>query len=140
MLIGEFITPIGEKNRIALPKKLRAELSDELIVTRGYEHCLIVVDQSSWLALIAEIDKNPLFSLTVRDTKRFLLGGAFTLRLDKQGRFVIPEGLMQYARIGQNVTFVGVGNWVEVWDQDRWQQKVDYLAENSADIADRLGA
>lgn len=139
MLIGEFITPIGEKNRIALPKKLRAELSDELIVTRGYEHCLIVVDQSRWLALIAEIDKNPLFSLTVRDTKRFLLGGAFTLRLDKQGRFVIPEGLMQYARIVQNVTVVGVGNWVEVWDQDRWQQKVDYLAENSADIADRLG-
>ena len=138
MLIGEFITPIGEKNRIALPKKLRDELSDELIVTRGYEHCLIVVDQARWLALVAEIDKNPLFSLTVRDTKRFLLGGAYTLRLDKQGRFVVPEGLMQYAGIRESVTWVGVGNWIEIWDTGKWTQKLDYLAENSTDIADRL--
>lgn len=138
MLIGEYQSPLGEKNRVALPKKFRLQMSDNLIITRGYEHCLIIVDQARWLNLITEINRSPLLSLSVRDTKRFLLGGAYDLELDKQGRFVIPEALTQYARIESNLVFVGVGEWMEIWEQDTWQQKLDYLAENSADIAERL--
>jgi MraZ protein len=140
MLIGEFASPLGDKNRVALPKKLRDELQTELIITRGYEACLLVVDYQRWQALTAEINKHPLLNLSVRDTKRFLLGGAFELTLDAQGRFVIPEGLITYAGIDKEVVFIGVGEWIEIWDMQRWQAKLKDLSQNSADIADRLSS
>ncbi len=138
MLIGEFASPLGDKNRVALPKKLRDDLQTELVVTRGYEECLLIVDVQRWQTLIAEVNKRPLLSLSVRDTKRFLLGGAFTISLDNQGRFVIPESLMTFAHIESEVVFIGVGEWIEIWDKQRWQHKLTELSQNSADIADRL--
>ncbi len=138
MLIGEYSSPLGEKNRIALPKRLRDTLGEELIITRGYERCLILVDEPRWESLISEIGRYPLLSLSLRDTKRFLLGGAFRVNADKQGRFVIPEGLISYARIELNVTMIGVGEWAEIWDSEVWKLKLDQLANKSADIAERL--
>lgn len=138
MLLGEYISPLGEKNRIALPKRLRGSLAGELIITRGYERSLIIVDKPRWHILLEEINKHSLLNLSVRDTKRFLLGGGFEVIPDRQGRFVIPEALIGYAHIENSITFVGVGEWLEIWSTERWQEKLAYLAENSADIADRL--
>lgn len=138
MLIGEYASPLGEKNRVALPKKLRDELNGSCILTRGYEGCLLLLDAKRWTNLIDQINQKPLLQLNVRDTKRFLLGGASDINLDQQGRFVIPEALIQYAQLGQSLVFLGVGEWVEIWSAERWQMKLDYLAANSADIADRL--
>ncbi len=140
MLIGEYSSPLGEKNRLALPKRLRDELNDQLVITRGYERCLILVDQARWQALITDINSRPLLNLTVRDTKRYLLGGAQTLELDKQGRFVLPESLLEFAHIGTEVTFVAVGEWIEIWDKEKWQAKLNYLSEHAADVADKLAS
>ena len=40
MLLGEVVYKVGQKHRLALPKKFRQILGDRLIVTRGYEGCL----------------------------------------------------------------------------------------------------
>lgn len=138
ILIGEYFTPLGEKNRVAVPKKIRSALGENLIITRGYEQSLILVDRQRWQELVNEINRRPLLDLSVRDTKRFLLGGAYELKLDSQGRFVIPEALCEYAGISEQVTFLGAGEWVEIWDSSRWQTKLDYLGQHAADIADRL--
>lgn len=138
MTIGEFISPLGDKNRIALPKKLRSALGESLVLTRGYERSLILVDQTRWQNLLSVINQQPLLALDVRDTKRFLLGGAFELDLDNQSRFVIPEALIQYAGIGDQVVFLGLGEWVEIWDQQRWQEHLHKLSSNAGEIADRL--
>lgn len=139
MLIGEFLSPLGDKNRIALPKKLRDQIEEEVVITRGYERCLLMVDQRRWEHLINEINRNSLLSLSVRDTKRFLLGGAYEIELDAQGRFVIPEALMKYAKISTEISFVGVGEWIEIWDATRWQEKLNYLSDNASDLAEKLG-
>ncbi len=140
MLIGEYYTQLGEKNRIALPKKLRDEFSGKVYLTRGYERCLLLVDTSRWKNLMDEINKRPLLSLNVRDTKRYILGGAVEIEYDTQGRFVLPEALKVFAGIEDNVTFLGVGEWVEIWDENKWQAKLELLSENVSDIADRLSS
>jgi MraZ protein len=138
MLIGEYSIQIGDKNRVALPKKLRDELKGEIIMTRGYEKCLIMVDKVRWMDLISEINKNPLLNLNVRDTKRYLIGGAVEVEYDNQGRFVIPESLKEFSEIRDKVTFIGVGEWIEIWDESKWINKLKDLSENVSDIADRL--
>lgn len=138
MLLGEYAANIGDKNRIALPRKIQQALSGELVVTRGYEGSVLLVDKERWQGLISQVNTLPLLNMNVRDTKRFLIGGAFIVEPDAQGRFVIPEPLIQYGKLEKEIVFVGVGEWVEIWSLPIWQSKINQLAAESADIADRL--
>ena len=140
MLIGEFKNNLGEKNRIAVPKKFRESLGNKLIVTHGYEGCLIMVSPDQWENLTVEAASGPFVSASVRDTTRFLLGGATEVELDKQGRFVMPQNLVSYAFLKSEVIFLGLGRWVEIWDSSKWQKRKEYLSQNSSEIAEKLAS
>jgi MraZ protein len=138
MLIGEYEVKLTEKNRIAIPKKIRDELSEGLIVSRGYEGCLILLDKSRWLDLEELINKGSIFSVSIRDTKRFILGGAYELELDSQGRFVLPLNLKEYAQIDTDIIFIAIKDWVEVWSNEMWKKKLIDLSGKATDIAEKL--
>lgn len=138
MLIGEYKNNLGEKNRVAVPKKFREYLGNKLIVTHGYEGCLIMVSLDQWKDLTGEAASGPFVSASVRDTTRFLLGGAIEVELDKQGRFVLPQNLVNYSQISHEVVFLGLGRWVEIWDAKRWEERKQYLTKNSGTIAEKL--
>ena len=138
MLIGEFETRLTDKNRLAIPKKIRDEMKEGLIIARGYEGCLILLDNKRWKLLETVISKEPILNLSIRDTKRFLLGGASELELDNQGRFVLANNLKDYAEINEEIVFIGLIDWVEIWNKDKWQEKLKELSKNASDIADKL--
>ncbi len=138
MLLGEVIYKVGQKHRLALPKKFRQILGDRLIVTRGYEGCLVIVSDAEWQPLIAEVDNASFLDSNARTSARFLLGGANELVLDSQGRFVVPETLYEHAKLGQEVVFVGLGKWIEVWDAKRWQEMQQQLSTDGSAIAQKL--
>lgn len=138
MLIGEHIYKVGDKNRVALPKSFREEIGNKIIVTRGYEGCLIVVSLSQWERIIDDAASGPFVSESVRDTSRFLLGGAAEVTLDEQGRFVVPPALREYAEINEEVCFLGLGRWAEIWDKEKWEDRRDYLSQEAGSIAQRL--
>ena len=48
MLIGQYLNSVGEKHQVSLPKKFREKLGDKLIITKGFENCLIVVSVENW--------------------------------------------------------------------------------------------
>ena len=92
MLIGQYTSKLTDKDRLAIPKKLREELGEELIITRWYENCLVIIAKAGWEALFARLTGNSvLITSPVRDIDRFVLGNAFEVVLDSQGRFVLPE-------------------------------------------------
>ncbi len=136
MLIGNFPAKLSPNGRTALPKKFRQELGDHIIVTQGYEQCLVIVSSNSWSKLINP-DK-PFILDAARETDRFLLGNAFEAELDDQGRLIIPNTLKNYAELAENIIFVGVGNRVEIWNNQKWQQYQEYLNKNSGQIAQKL--
>lgn len=138
MFIGEYLTQIGEKNRLLVPKKLRDVMKGQVYLTRGYEGCLLMVDSERWRDLLNQINQKSLLSLDVRDTKRYIIGGAFDIEIDSQGRFVVPEGLVNFGKLKDRVVFLGVGEWIEIWDEAKWLKKLDYLSENVTDLADRI--
>jgi len=138
MLIGEHVYKVGEKNRVALPKAFREEIGSKIVVTRGYEGCLVVVSPAQWEGLISDAASGPFVSSPVRDTSRFLLGGAAEIELDEQGRFVLPKSLVDYAGVADEVCFLGLGRWVEIWDKGRWAERQKYLAEEAGEIAEKL--
>jgi MraZ protein len=138
MLIGEYKSRIGEKKRVSLPKKFREELGNNLILTRGYEQALIVVNEKLWKKVATEVINGSFINKDIRDTSRFLVGGAKEISVDTQGRFVIPESLFEHAHLKKDVIFIGLINWIEIWDKEMWQERLNYLKEHGEEIAQEI--
>ena len=138
MLIGEYTSKVGEKKRVSLPKNFRRELGDEIILTRGYEDALIIVNKKLWKTIASEVINGSFIDKNIRDTSRFLVGGAKEIQLDSQGRFVVPQSLFEHASLKDEIVFIGLVNWIEVWDKDKWEERLQYLKNNSDKIADEI--
>ena len=138
MIIGEYEGKLTDKNRLAIPKKFREEMVEGLVLSRGYEGCLLLLDKQRWTEFENLINQKTILSLSIRDTKRFIVGGAYELELDGQGRFVLPNNLKTYAEIETDVVFIGIKDWVEVWAQKRWEEKLTELIKTAPDIAEQL--
>lgn len=138
MIIGEYRSKIGEKKRVSLPKKFRDELGEEIILTRGYEDSLILVNKQMWSKIAGEVVNGSFINKNIRDTSRFLVGGATEVSIDKQGRFLVPEALFEHASLKQDVVFIGLVNWIEIWDREKWDERLKYLKSNGEEIANEL--
>ena len=137
-LLGQYEVTVGEKGRIALPVKERKELGNKVIITYGFEKSLIVVSEENWVRLVSELKNSSLFTANARDTKRFLFGGAVSVVLDKQGRFLLPEYLRRYASISDEVIFIGLESYAELWDKKKWTEHSAKLSGQIEKIAETL--
>lgn len=138
MLLGQYEGKVGAKGRLAFPKKLREILGDKLIITRGYENSLIIVSEEGWKALLEGTEGKPFIQSETRETQRFILGGATFVELDSKGRFIIPSYLRGFAEIKDEVVFLGLSRYVEVWDLGRWESYRQNLEKNIDRISQKL--
>jgi MraZ protein len=138
MLLGQYESKIGEKHQVGLPKKFRDVLGDTLIVTKGFENCLIIVSEENWKTLLEGTEGKPFTSKSTRELQRFLLGSASDIALDSKGRFVVPEYLRQFAHLNEDVIFVGIQRFVELWDRKSWEEHQKELGKNIESIAEKL--
>lgn len=138
MIIGQYEGKVGEKYQIAIPKKFREVLGDKLIVTKGFEGCLIVVSEENWKTLLEDIQGRPFADKVSREKQRFILGNASLVELDAKGRFVLPEYLRKYANITNDIIYAGIERFFEIWSKDKWEEQQKDLAENIAMIAEKF--
>ena len=138
MLIGEYSHTVDTKGRINFPSKLRDDLGDSFIVTRGLDNCLYVYSMEEWLELEKSIKQLP--RAKRRDLEHFFVAGASEVQPDKQGRIGIVPKLREYAGIDKNVVVVGASDHVEIWDSAAWESVSSGIsAEAIADTMDELG-
>lgn len=138
MLIGQHEGKVDAKGRIAFPKKFREILGDKIIITLGYENALIAVSEENWKQLLEGTEGKPFIESEARETQRFLLGGASNLELDSKGRFILPSYLREFAKIEDEVIFLGLSRYVEIWDKKRWLEYKQILEKNIDRISQRL--
>lgn len=138
MLIGQYQTNISEKGRVSLPAKFKKNLGTKVIITAGYEQSLMIVAYKDWQTVVGQVTNQGLTVGPARATDRFLLGSAFEIEIDAQGRFIIPKYLRQYGSLNEAVVFVGVGSRVELWSQINWDKYSQYLNKNISELSERL--
>ena len=127
MFLGTFAPNLIGKGRVALPKKIRAELpGDRLVLTLGFEKCIYGFVEKDWEKVIAPELSRPLFSdAASRDLRRQMCMEAMVITLDTQGRFVIPETMVEYAQVSDQPVIVGAGDHFEIWEQKNWKKYRD---------------
>ncbi len=135
---GEYQHTLDAKGRLFIPAKLREQLGDSFVVTKGLDDCLFVYPQEAWEELEQKIRQLPMSKS--RSLQRFFLSSAADVTVDRQGRIVIPPVLRGYAKLERDVVVIGVGERAELWDARRWNAYTDDLdSESIAQAMEELG-
>jgi MraZ protein len=137
-LLGEHDHSLDEKNRLTLPAKHRGSFEDGVFVTRGLDGCLFAYPRDAWDRLVERLQSLDPLSEAARVMQRHFFSGAAQGELDKQGRVVIPAGLLEQVGIGREVTVAGVYDHVEIWDRAKWRQQRHQVEGSAEDVAERL--
>jgi len=124
---GEYQFVIDPKNRVFIPSKFRDELKKEkgkyFMLTIGLDGCLYLFLPSLWDELLR--NNMEVFKSDNREEerafKRFFFSNACDVLLDDQGRILIPSSHKIYAGIKKDVVIVGVGNKIELWSREKWE-------------------
>ena len=118
-----------------MPAKLRQDMGERFIVTKGLDGCLFAFSQNEWLNFEGKLKALPLSDKNARNFVRFFLSGATECEIDKQGRFLIPNNLRTAAKLEKEVVIIGVGTRLEIWNKTEWKKcdediSADEIAEN----------
>ena len=124
MFLGSYIPSFNlNSRRLALPKKIRDYLAtSEIILSIGFEKCLFGFDTKNWQAESKKQLVLPITQRRSRDLRRIFFASATPIKLDDQGRFVIPSDLLEYAKIKRPI-IIGAGDHFEIWEIEAWQKE-----------------
>jgi MraZ protein len=130
LLTGTHSRTLDGKKRLVLPRRVRELLgeADTLFVTPGPDRCLWLFTQASLEELAAKLDEAPATDAEARVFRRLYFAQTEAVDLDKAGRILIPDRLIQFAGLGHDVVLIGVRDHLELWDVGRWQE---YLTANA---------
>lgn len=136
--LGTYNHNIDSKNRLSLPTKFVNKLGKSIIISKGYDCCLEIrtIEEfqkfSNKLMSLAQNKKNS------RIVIRQLLANAADIEIDKAKRILIPSILLKEANISKDVTLIGVGNKIEIWDKAKYDEFKKNTDEVFSEIAENL--
>lgn len=122
---------MDKKRRVAIPSKFRKDLGQKAVITRGIDNCLALYSLGEWKEVAQKLQNLPKAKGSARGFVRIILSGAADVGFDKLGRILIPDYLAQYAYLKKNVAIIGLGNRIEVWAEDKWN---DYKKKTEAQV------
>ncbi len=122
---GSYPHTVDGKNRVTVPSKWRSEPLPELFALADRKLGIIKLMPK------AERDRrgqrvlaNPKYTAAqAKEFRRHLFGSTPECPLDKEGRILLPADLMAQAGLTKEVTLVGAGETIEVWDRANWKRR-----------------
>lgn len=130
LLTGTHPRTLDDKKRLALPKRVREQLGEPetIFVTPGPDQCLWLYSQAGLEQLAEKLDESPAADAEARVFRRLYFAQTESVDVDRTGRILVPERLIQFAGLQHEVVLIGVRDHLELWDAERWQQ---YLTVNA---------
>jgi len=133
---SEYESKLDAKGRMVLPARIKTQLpegeSQELVIRRGFEPCLIVYPMVEFKKVFSKISGLNEFNEEYRKLQRNFLSGVVTVELDGNGRFLIPKNMLVYAQIDKDAILVGTGNKVEIWNPSVYEK---YLIQDPGELS-----
>jgi len=123
---SEYDCKLDAKGRLVLPAKIKAQLPEsgnrELMLRRGFEPCLVLYPILEYKKIYNKIAGLNEFNEEFRMLQRNFFRGNAPVELDSMGRFLIPKPMIKYAQLEKEVTVVGMGNRVEIWNPQLYEE------------------
>ena len=133
---SEYECKLDAKGRLVLPAKIKSNLPEsagnELMLRRGFEPCLVLYPMVEFKKIYSRIAGLNEFNTEYRQLQRNFFRGNTQVELDGTGRFLIPKNMLGYAQIERAAIVVGMGNRVEIWNPDLYD---DYLIKDQEGLS-----
>lgn len=133
---SEYECKLDVKGRLVLPARIKSQLpendSQELVLRRGFEQCLIIYPLAEFKKVFSKISGLSEFNEEYRKLQRNFLSGVVQVELDANGRFVIPKQMLTYAQIDKDAMLVGTGTRVEVWNPSIYEK---HLIQDQSELS-----
>ena len=123
LFLSTYVNKVDRKGRVSVPASFRTALSSQafqgIVLFRSHTHeCLEGLGWDTVEELGARLDHFDFFSAAQDDLATALFGAAVQLPFDGEGRVVLPGDLMDFAGIGEQAAFVGMGRKFQIWQPD----------------------
>lgn len=142
MFYGEYEHSIDRKGRIILPSRFREVCKEngveKFIVTRGLDKCIFMFAENEWTAQEQKFRNMPFTKQESRSFNRMFFSGAVEAVPDRQGRFIIPQYLKDFAFIKRDTIIIGISNRIEIWDTQLWKTFYAGSSESFERIAENI--
>jgi MraZ protein len=120
--LGTHQNRLDAKGRVSVPAAFRNALKSAdgiagLVFRPSHKHpCIEAWPAPVFNALATPMDGLELFSQTHDDMAAVLYADAYPAEPDKEGRVLLPDTLVAHAKLGENVTFIGMGKVFHIWE------------------------
>jgi MraZ protein len=122
VFIGEYRHTVDSKGRIAVPVRFRDQLPEGSVVASWVDPCGSIHPPDEWDKFMHRLDELPVGNPRARKMARALASRAFPIEMDRQGRFVLPPAVREWAGLRGEVMLVGARDHIELWNPDRWAE------------------
>jgi MraZ protein len=138
LLTGTHPRTLDDKKRMALPKRVRESLQEPetLYVTPGPDQSLWLYTQAGLEQLSERLDQTPATDAEARVFRRLYFAQTEAVDVDRNGRILIPDRLLQFAGLKHEVVLLGVRDHLELWDAERWQGYLTHHAPRFDAVAE----
>ncbi|MAZ01016.1 MAG: division/cell wall cluster transcriptional repressor MraZ [Flavobacteriales bacterium] len=128
-LIGTYQCKIDFKGRIKIPTPLQKQLlnflSKPFVVKRSvFNKCIEVYPLEEWNVIVNQVNSLNRFVKKNNDFIRLFNAGVKLVDLDSNNRMLISKDLLQFADIDKNIVLSSSVNMIEVWDRDKYENKL----------------
>ena len=136
LLTGEFECKMDAKGRLTLPSKVKAKLPEvsgnQLVLSRGLEPCLVLYPLVEYRKIYSRIASMNEFNEEFRRLQRNFFRRITEVELDSAGRLLVPKAMSSYASLEKEVILVGMGNRMELWDAEVYEE---YIINDNAEFS-----
>ncbi|MBO4325879.1 MAG: division/cell wall cluster transcriptional repressor MraZ [Clostridia bacterium] len=129
MLIGGFEGVVDAKSRVVLPSKLRSDLGEKFHLMIGFDSYVAIYPEENFSEMLKQLMSMKKSSDEYLALSRYLLGNSYDGELDSAGRVLIPGVLRKFAKLEKDVHIMGVGDHIEIWDSQTYQNNQILSAE-----------
>jgi MraZ protein len=137
--IGKYRAQFDAKQRVALPAKLRRDAGggagDSFVLTLGLDGCLFLFTQERFDRIMARLEEVSFTGEKAKHLTRQLLSNASRVETDTQARILVPQELIQKAKLEKEVLFVGALNRIEIWRPEAFEKYLQERPETYEQVA-----
>jgi len=143
LLYGNYDVAIDDKNRMLIPSELRKAIDPVndgeafFLVPRAEGKVWLYADRY-YRTLAEQMTKEMAPGEDLQKFNRVHFGLVSRIEQDKQGRVLLPEKEIRRASLKKEVTVVGAGDHIEIWDRAEWAAQEMELLRQQAEIDDRI--
>jgi MraZ protein len=142
LLIGEHDLTIDEKNRLLIPSEIRKSMNADRDGTALF--LVLGLNRKPWLyperyyeELVYQAQPEITPGEEELDFAHANFALASKLEWDSQGRLLIPEKTLRRTELSREVTLIGSGDHLEIWNRTDWESRREQILARHAEIAIR---